>query len=83
MKERFKKSVYFTLSTVFLAFILSLAMGFNPTEFARLALILAMNLFGIPLLVFSKQFSFPIWTVYVIVLGWLGDLYTMYKWDKE
>lgn len=66
-----KIGVYLTLSTVTTAAPLSLMLGYGWVGFAKLWVILGMNVFGLPLIL-TDAFIFPLWVWYVIVVVWIG-----------
>ena len=62
-----------SLATSFvLALAITLAMGWNLTLLGQLWVVLAFNVFSIPLLMFV--FHLPWWVIYVAIVFWVGEL---------
>lgn len=53
------------------ALLMTLALGWDISLFAKLTLILFLNIFGIPLL-FLMGLRLPLWVLYLVILHWAG-----------
>jgi hypothetical protein len=68
-------------SNLILSSIITIILGWNWVLFAKVLLLLTLNLFAFPLLfVFT---GFPLWFYYILILDWIGSLIAVYELKKE
>ncbi|RLG69368.1 hypothetical protein DRN93_00280 [archaeon] len=76
------RSIHLTLIEIVTAILLTISMigKFDLVLFAKTWLILSMNFFGIPLFF---VWTYPIWAIYIIVMYWIGAIFTYGRWKDE
>lgn len=68
-----KVGAYLSVTNAIGAALLALILGYGLPGFAKILLIINMNVFSLPILL-TGEFVFPLWAWYVIILDWVGNL---------
>jgi len=77
-----KYLLYTIFSHSFLSLLLTIILGGDIKVFAKIYLLLVMNILGFPLFFIDTFATFPMWVYYVIVLEWIGEAILIIRRDE-